>query len=204
MSRRALIIVDPQNDFCPGGRLAVEGGDNIFKAINDLAHLTDRHGGIVVATQDWHPAVHGSFAVVSNQPLFSTFDLNGLPQVAWPEHCVQGTRGAEFHESLDVRPIRAIFRKGMDSTVDSYSGFADNGQRNDTGLDAYLRSQGVTEVVVVGLATDYCVKFTAIGAFTRGFKVTVIPEATRAVGGAAAVVATVDELRNLGINIGSI
>lgn len=174
----ALIIVDLQNDFVPGGALAVPEGDRIVLLINRLQPRFD----LVVATQDWHPANHGSFAV--NHPgrrVFDTIDLNGLPQVLWPVHCVQHTPGAELVNNLNRDRIAKVFQKGTDPAVDSYSGFHDNGHRHTTGLGDYLRSRNVAEVHVVGLATDYCVKFTALDAVAEGFRTHLIPEACRGV-----------------------
>jgi len=176
--RSALIIVDMQNDFSPGGSLPAEGGDEIVELINSLQEEFD----LVVATQDWHPQNHGSFA--SNHPNREpgqTIDLNGLEQRLWPDHAVQGSKGAEFVPGLNQSRIARVFKKGTNPEVDSYSGFFDNGQRGDTGLDAYLKEQGVTEVYVVGLALDYCVKFTAMDAERIGFDTTVVVDASRPV-----------------------
>src|SRR5436190_2190361 len=175
---RALILVDIQNDFLPGGALAVTEGDAIVPVVNRL--LPDYP--LVVATQDWHPADHGSFA--ANHPgrqVFEQVDLNGLPQTLWPVHCVQNTGGACFAPGLNTRSIERIFPKGTDSRVDSYSGLFDNGHRHSTGLAEYLRSRNVTDVGICGLATDYCVKFTALDALREGFRVTLIEDACRGV-----------------------
>ncbi|MDX2282656.1 MAG: bifunctional nicotinamidase/pyrazinamidase [Bacteroidia bacterium] len=175
---RALILVDIQNDFVPGGALAVQEGDQILPVVNAL----QARFGLVVATQDWHPADHGSFA--ANQPGHAPgelIELNGLPQVLWPVHCVQGSFGAEFVAGLDRTRVARVFPKGMDAGIDSYSGFFDNGHRKDTGLGAYLRAQGVTEVYVTGLATDYCVKYTALDARQLGFDTYVVADACRGV-----------------------
>ena len=169
MNTHALILVDIQNDFLPGGTLAVPDGDAVIPIANRLMEDFE----IIVATQDWHPADHGSFA--TNHPghqLFETIDLHGLPQTLWPVHCVQGTPGAEFADSLDIGKITKVFRKGTDPRIDSYSGLHDNGHRKATGLGDWLREQGVRDVTVCGLATDYCVKFTALDALAEGFGVT--------------------------------
>jgi nicotinamidase/pyrazinamidase len=174
----ALIVVDLQNDFCPGGALAVPGGDEIIPLINRLLPGFDR----IVATQDWHPREHGSFA--ANHPGKKPGDvitLAGLPQILWPIHCVENTPGAEFHPRLDRNRIETIFRKGTDPQIDSYSGFFDNGRRNATGLGDFLRRQGVAEVYLCGLATDYCVKYTALDAVSLGLKTHLIREACRGV-----------------------
>jgi nicotinamidase/pyrazinamidase len=175
---QALIVVDVQNDFCPGGALAVRHGDQVVPVINDLQSRFE----LVVATQDWHPADHKSFASnhEGKQP-GHLIELDGLPQVLWPDHCVQNTPGAEFVEALSHSSIKRIFQKGTDPEVDSYSGFFDNGHRHSTGLGDYLREQGVTDVYVVGLATDYCVKFTALDAQDLGFKTFVVEDACRGV-----------------------
>lgn len=175
---RALILVDLQNDFCPGGALAVPRGDEVIAIANALMPRFD----LVVATQDWHPRDHGSFA--ANHPGRSPGDrieLSGLPQVLWPVHCVQGTRGAELHPQLDRSRIARVFQKGADPQVDSYSGFFDNGRCNSTGLGEWLREQGVAEVAVCGLALDYCVKATALDAVEAGFRTVLIEDACRGV-----------------------
>lgn len=175
---RALIIVDIQNDFLPGGALAVREGDQIIPIVNKLIPKFD----VVIATQDWHPANHGSFA--SNHPgkkPGQVVDLHGLQQVLWPDHCIQNSEGAKFSADLKTNKIHQVFRKGTDPKIDSYSGFYDNGKKKDTGLNDYLKSKEINEVFIVGLATDYCVKFTAIDAVESGFNTTVISDATRAV-----------------------
>lgn len=174
----ALILVDIQNDFLPGGALAVARGDEVIPVANVLA----ARAPLVVATQDWHPRGHGSFA--SSHPgrkVGEVIDLNGLPQVLWPDHCVQGSRGAEFAPSLDRSRIAAVFPKGEDPSVDSYSGFFDNGRRHATGLSAWLKGRGVDRVFVMGLATDYCVAATAIDAAGEGFKTVLVIDGCRGV-----------------------
>lgn len=174
----ALILVDIQNDFLPGGALAVPHGDEIVPIANTLA----ARAPLVVATQDWHPAGHGSFASnhAGKKP-GEVIELNGLPQVLWPDHCVQGTRGADFAPGLDKSRIAAVFPKGEDPSIDSYSGFFDNGRRRATGLATWLRLRGVDRVVIAGLATDYCVAATALDAVAEGFSVVVAPDAVRGV-----------------------
>ncbi len=175
---RALILVDLQNDFCPGGALAVAEGDQTLPLANQLLDKFD----VVVATQDWHPAHHKSFAANHRgKSPGEVIDLKGLPQVLWPRHCVQGTEGAAFHPALETAKVDRIFQKGTNPEMDSYSGFFDNGRRAATGLGAYLKDQGVDEVFVLGLATDYCVKFTALDAVDLGFKTTLVEDAVRAV-----------------------
>lgn len=173
---KALLLIDIQNDFLPGGALAVPEGAQIISVVNQL----QPHFDLVVATQDWHPAQHKSFASQhANHSLFQTIDLNGLEQVLWPDHCVQGTPGAEFSGALESNRIEAIFRKGTDSEIDSYSGFYDNGHRKSTGLADYLRGKQVRQVFVVGLAADYCVYFTIKDSLQNGFKTYLIEDATR-------------------------
>lgn len=175
---KALIIVDIQNDFLEGGSLAVKDGDSIIPIVNEIQNDYD----LVVATQDWHPENHKSFAAQHpDKNVFDVIDLNGLPQVLWPIHCVQGSFGAEFHKDLTTNKIEAIFRKGMDPEIDSYSGFYDNGKRKNTGLLGYLKDRKVDEVFVCGLAADYCVYFTAKDALEVGFNTTIIEFATRAI-----------------------
>jgi nicotinamidase/pyrazinamidase len=195
-----LILVDLQNDFLPGGALAVPGGDEVIPVANRLMDDFE----IIVATQDWHPPDHGSFAV--NHPgrqVFESIELHGLPQTLWPVHCVEDTGGALFAPGLDTRRITRVFRKGTRPEIDSYSGFHDNGRRHSTGLAEWLREQGVTKVTVCGLATDYCVKFTALDAVAEGFEVTLHLPACRGVDLQPGDVAgAVEEMRGKGVRIG--
>jgi nicotinamidase-related amidase/8-oxo-dGTP pyrophosphatase MutT (NUDIX family) len=174
----ALILVDLQNDFCPGGALPVPQGEQVVAIANRLARQFD----LVVATQDWHPANHGSFADghAGKKP-GDVVELTGLKQILWPVHCVQGTPGAELHPELDQSIIARVFRKGDDAAIDSYSGFFDNGRRRSTGLAEYLKGRGVTCVYICGLATDYCVKHTALDAVDLGFQTYLIEDACRGV-----------------------
>lgn len=175
---KALLLIDLQIDFCPGGALEVKEGDQVIPIANKLMEQFD----LVVATQDWHPANHGSFA--ANHPWRrpgQVIDLHGLQQVLWPIHCVQDSFGAQFHPKLNQAGITKVFVKGTDPEIDSYSGFFDNGQRKATGMGEYLKEQGVTEVFVLGLATDYCVKFTALDALGLGFDTHLIVDASRGV-----------------------
>jgi nicotinamidase/pyrazinamidase len=175
---KALVLVDIQNDFLPGGALAVPHGDEVIPLANKL----QTKFSTVIATQDWHPPDHKSFA--ANHPgnkVFDRIDVNGLPQTLWPVHCVQNTKGAELAAALDQSRIQKIFQKGTDPTIDSYSGLFDNGHRKSTGLGEWLKSRGVTDVFVCGLATDYCVKFTGLDAVQLGFKTYLIEDASRGV-----------------------
>ena len=175
---RALIIVDIQNDFVTGGALEVPDAEEVIPVINAINSKFD----LVVATQDWHPVNHKSFASNhSGTKPFDVISLNGLEQVLWPDHCVQGTRGAQFHPDLEMNRVEAIFRKGMDPEIDSYSGFYDNGHRKSTGLAGYLRERHVKTVYVCGLAGDYCVFFTARDALKSGFEAFLIEDASRAI-----------------------
>lgn len=175
---RALILVDIQNDFLPGGRLAVSRGDEVIAVANRMQKIFDR----VFASQDWHPSDHKSFAV--NHPgtkIGEVIPLEGLLQILWPAHCVQGTPGAELAPSLDKKKIERIFRKGTDPKIDSYSVFFDNAHRKDTGLSAFLKNEGIQEIYLMGLATDYCVKFSALDAVREGFVTYVIEDGCRGV-----------------------
>jgi nicotinamidase/pyrazinamidase len=173
---RALVLVDLQYDFLPGGALAVARGDETIAVAQKLIPKFET----VVATQDWHPANHGSFAVnhPGTQP-YQVIELDGLSQVLWPAHCVQGSHGAELHE--DLEHITKVFAKGTDPAIDSYSGFFDNGKRKATGMGEWLHEHGVTELFVLGLATDYCVKATAIDGRGLGFGVTLVEDGCRGV-----------------------
>ena len=174
----ALIIVDVQNDFLPGGALAVNEGHTIIPVINKLQKKFD----LVVATQDWHPPNHKSFASQhTGKNIFEEITLNGLPQVLWPDHCVVESEGAGFSVELESKNIEAIFRKGMERDIDSYSGFFDNGKKKATGLAAFLKGRGVSSIFVAGLAADYCVYFTALDALELGFQSTIITDATKAI-----------------------
>ncbi len=174
----ALIVIDVQNDFCPQGALAVAGGDQIIGRINALTG----DFATVVLTQDWHPATHASFA--ANHPGAAPFSVTTMPygpQVLWPTHCVQGSTGAEFHPALHTSPAQLIVRKGFRPGIDSYSAFFENDRTTSTGLEGYLRSRGVAAVTLVGLATDYCVAYSAQDAARLGFRATVLMGACRAI-----------------------
>jgi nicotinamidase/pyrazinamidase len=177
-AEEALIVIDVQNDFCPGGALAVAGGDQIVAGINALMPGFPT----VVLTQDWHPANHLSFA--DNHPGAAPFSLIDMPygkQVLWPSHCVQGTNGAAFHPALTTDPAQIVIRKGFRPGIDSYSAFFENDRSTPTGLEGYLRSRGVTGITLVGLATDFCVAYSALDAARLGFQVTVRSDLCRAI-----------------------
>jgi nicotinamidase/pyrazinamidase len=175
---RVLLITDIQNDFVAGGSLEVPFGEQIIPLVNELSE----HFDLVVATQDWHPPTHKSFASNhAGKKIFDKIVLGGLEQVLWPDHCVQGSAGAAIHHDLKTDRVEAIFRKGMDPEIDSYSAFYDNGHRKNTGLAGYLRDRGVTTVYVCGLAGDYCVFYSAKDALNAGFKTIMIEDATRAI-----------------------
>ena len=175
---KTLILVDIQNDFLPGGALPVPRGDEVI----DVANRLIPQYPLVIATQDWHPADHGSFASQhTGKTPGDMITLAGLPQILWPDHCVQNTGGALFATGLNTRGFHRVFPKGQDPAIDSYSGFFDNGHRRSTGLADFLRGRGVTEVHILGLATDYCVKFTALDAVKEGFVVTLIESGCRGV-----------------------
>jgi nicotinamidase/pyrazinamidase len=174
----ALVVVDVQNDFCPGGALAVERGDEVVPLINHLIESYEH----VVLTQDWHPADHLSFASQhENRRPFDTIDLAYGPQTLWPDHCVQGSRGADFHPDLHWTKAELILRKGFRRPIDSYSAFFENDHTTPTGLGGYLRERGISHVILTGLATDFCVGFTALDARKLGFTVSVVEAACRAI-----------------------
>lgn len=199
--RHALILVDLQHDFLPGGALAVSDGDAVLSPA--AREVASGAYDFVVATQDWHPAGHESFASVhEGESVGALVTLHGLPQVLWPDHCVQGSHGAELHPSVSMDKVHAVFRKGTNHTVDSYSGFFDNGRRHDTGLSTWLAERAVSRVTVLGLATDYCVKWTALDAKAEGFDVRVLTEACRGVElQPGDVLAALRELRDAGVEV---
>lgn len=194
----ALLVIDAQNDFCPGGALAVKGGDEIMGTIDHLSLDFRIDGALIVMTQDWHPNAHMSFAVNNDAEEFSEKD----GQVMWPRHCVQGTHGAEFHPDVEGTVCRAhaIIRKGYNQAVDSYSGFVENDQTTKTGLEAFLKEKGITRVFLVGLAFDFCVGWTALDAVKAGFEATVIRDLTRSIA-ADSEAAMVEQLKSNGVEM---
>lgn len=194
----ALIVIDVQNDFCPGGALAVADGDAIIPRINAL--MDDY--AVKVLTQDWHPTDHASFA--ANHPDAAPFSLTEMPygpQVLWPTHCVQGTAGAAFHGNLRTDPADLIVRKGFRAAIDSYSAFFENDRRTPTGLEGYLGTRGVTALTLVGLATDFCVAYSAIDAARLGFTVTVLEGACRAIDLDGSLARARDDMRAAGVRL---
>ena len=176
---KALIIIDVQNDFMPTGSLPVKEGDQIIPFIN--AEMQKGYD-LVVATQDWLPGTHKSFASQhKGKKPFDVVQLNGIEQILWPDHCVQGTFGAQLHKDLDIRPISAIFRKGMNPEIDSYSAFFDNNKLNNTGLHGFLQEKGITELVFCGLAGDFCVAYSANDAKALGYKVSLFDKGIRSI-----------------------
>jgi nicotinamidase/pyrazinamidase len=174
----ALILVDIQNDFLPGGALAVPRGDEIIAVANRL----EERFGLIVATQDWHPAGHASFA--SSHPGKNIYDavvIDGVEQILWPDHCVQGSKGAELARAFNTNRVEAIFRKGTDPAIDSYSAFHDNARRKSTGLEGYLKWKKVDRVFLAGLAADFCVSYSIMDALAMGFGAVLVKDATRAI-----------------------
>ncbi|MGW8314180.1 MAG: bifunctional nicotinamidase/pyrazinamidase [Bacteroidales bacterium] len=195
---KALIMIDIQKDFLPGGSLEVKEGDKIIPVVNRL----QQHFDMVVATQDWHPRNHKSFA--SSHPGKEPgdhVDLEGTDQVLWPDHCVQGTSGAEWPRELHTDKIIKVIRKGTDAFVDSYSGFYDNQHLRATGLHDLLRKHGISFLALTGLAADVCVKYTALDALMLGYEVFLVKDATRAVGGEKALRDTIRELSEKGARV---
>lgn len=194
----ALVVIDVQNDFCPGGALAVAGGDAIIPRINAMM----AGFSTIVLTQDWHPAGHASFAASHpGAAPFSLIEMPYGPQVLWPTHCVQGSPGAEFHAALQVDAAQLVIRKGFRPGIDSYSAFFENDRQTPTGLDGYLRSRGVGRIMLVGLALDYCVAYSALDAARLGFGVTVAEGATAAIDLGGSRAAMLGQMREAGVTI---
>ena len=197
-SSTALIMIDIQNDFCPGGALAVSGGDEIVSPVNTLQDDFQ----VRVLTQDWHPSDHSSFADNHDDAApYSLIDMPYGPQVLWPSHCVIGSDGAAFHRALATDSSDLIIRKGFRSAIDSYSAFFENDHATVTGLDGYLRERGVTDLVMVGLATDFCVRFSAVDAAKLGYKVTVVQSACRAIDLDGSLDAALADMRDHGVTL---
>ena len=174
----ALLIVDIQNDFCPGGALAVPDGDTIIPTVNKLIEQFD----VIIQTQDWHPAGHSSFASsYDDKEPFDTIELDYGTQALWPDHCVQGTKGAEFHPDLNTLKTQVIIRKGFRKAIDSYSTFFENDQKTSTGLTGYLKQRGITDLYTVGLATDFCVKWSILDGIDEGFTMYIVEDAVKGI-----------------------
>ena len=196
--KSALIVIDAQNDFCPGGALAVADGDAILEPVNALIAAADT----VILTQDWHPAHHKSFASQhADRSPFELVDMAYGPQVLWPDHCVQGTDGAAFHKALNTDKVSLILRKGMNPDVDSYSAFFENDQTTSTGLAGWLAARGIETVQMAGLATDYCVAWSALDAVKLGFETSVVMSACRAIDLDGSLQAQSEKMRDAGIQL---
>lgn len=198
MAETALIVIDVQNDFCPGGALAVADGDAILPEVNSLIARFDH----VILTQDWHPAGHSSFASShAGRAPFETIDVSYGPQTLWPDHCVQGTQGAEFHPGLHWTKAELVIRKGFRTAIDSYSAFYENDHRTPTGLAGYLRDRGIRHVTLCGLATDFCVAFSAIDAAMQGFSTEVRLSACRGIDLGGSLAAMTAAMRDAGVTL---
>jgi nicotinamidase/pyrazinamidase len=193
---RALVIVDIQNDFCPGGALAVPDGDEIIAPVNKLLPQFD----CVVQTQDWHPENHSSFASNhNNKSPYETIEMEYGEQVLWPDHCIQGTKGADFHPELNTTPSQVIIRKGFRKHIDSYSAFFENDHETVTGLHGFLQERGVDELFIVGLATDFCVKWTALDARKLGYNVALVEDAVKGIDIEGSVEKAIEEMKESGV-----
>jgi nicotinamidase/pyrazinamidase len=195
---KALLIIDVQNDFCPGGALAVPEGDTIVPVINSIIPIFDH----VFLTQDWHPGGHSSFASSHNDKKpYENIQMPYGDQVLWPDHCVQGTKGAEFHPELNTTPAEVIIRKGYRNEIDSYSAFFENDQKTVTGLSGYLKSRRISELYVAGLATDFCVKWSVLDGIKEGFKITLIKDAVKGINIDGSVEAAWNEMLKAGVSV---
>jgi nicotinamidase/pyrazinamidase len=193
----AFIVIDIQNDFCPEGALGVAGGDTIIAGINQEIERFDH----VILTQDWHPADHSSFA--SQYQDRSPYEMITMPygkQTLWPDHCVQGTHGAEFHKDLQWTKAELVIRKGYRKTIDSYSAFFENDHMTPTGLGGYLKERGIKNITLAGLATDFCVAYSALDAAAQGFNITVLPDLSRAIDIDGSLQTMMKQMRNAGVN----
>ncbi|MDE9431881.1 bifunctional nicotinamidase/pyrazinamidase [Xenorhabdus bovienii] len=179
--KTALLLIDLQNDFCSGGTLAVKESEEVIAIANKAISLCQKNNITIIASQDWHPANHMSFAVNASQPVGESGLLNGIPQIWWPVHCVQGQFGADFHPALNQSAIQEIFRKGENPQIDSYSAFFDNDHKSATRLHGWLADQNIQRLIVLGIATDYCVKFTVLDALEQGYETYVITDGCRGV-----------------------
>ncbi|MFV0514423.1 MAG: bifunctional nicotinamidase/pyrazinamidase [Jhaorihella sp.] len=195
---QALIVIDVQHDFCPGGALAVPDGDAVVAPINAMMGDFD----VVILTQDWHPRGHSSFASAhAGKAPYDMLEMPYGPQVLWPDHCVQGTQGAAFHARLDTDPADLVIRKGFNQSIDSYSAFFENDRTTPTGLEGYLRTRGIARLTLAGLATDFCVHFSAVDAARLGFDVTVRMDACRAIDLDGSLAAAVAAMQDAGVRL---
>lgn len=195
---RALLIVDLQNDFCPGGSLAVPDGDSIIPTVNKLVNVFDA----VIQTQDWHPAGHSSFASSHEvKEPYDTVEMDYGIQVLWPDHCVQGSMGAEFHPELNTLKTQVVIRKGFRKAIDSYSTFYENDQETTTGLTGYLNQRGITDLYTVGLATDFCVKWSILDGIDEGFNMHIVKDAVKGIDLDGSLDAAWNEMKDKGVNI---
>lgn len=195
---KALLIVDIQNDFCPGGALEVPDGDKIIPTVNKLID----HFDVVVQTQDWHPAGHSSFASSHDgKEPFDTVEMDYGTQVLWPEHCIQGSEGAEFHKDLNTLKSQVIIRKGFRKAIDSYSTFFENDQKTATGLTGYLKQRGVTDLYTVGLATDFCVKWSILDGIGEGFNMHIVEDAVKGIDLNGSLDEAWDEMKKKGVKV---
>lgn len=198
MATDALIVIDLQNDFCPGGALAVSGGDEIIPLVNDLIRNTEH----VLLTQDWHPAGHSSFASShQGKQSFESIDMPYGTQTLWPDHCIQGSRGSDFHSGLAWAKAELVVRKGFRLGIDSYSAFFENDHLTPTGLAGYLRERGIGEITLVGLATDFCVAYSAIDAVKQGFATTVRLDGCRAIDLGGSLETMIGKMRDAGVTL---
>ncbi|MDZ7719109.1 MAG: bifunctional nicotinamidase/pyrazinamidase [Balneolaceae bacterium] len=195
---KALLIVDLQNDFCPGGSLAVPDGDTIVPTVNKLVNVFD----VVIQTQDWHPAGHSSFASThEGKEPYDTVEMDYGTQVLWPDHCVQGSMGSEFHPELNTLKTQVVIRKGFRKAIDSYSTFFENDQETTTGLTGYLKQRGITDLYTVGLATDFCVKWSILDGIDEGFNMHIVKDAVKGIDLDGSLDAAWDEMKEKGVNI---
>lgn len=195
---KALLIVDVQNDFCPGGALAVPGGDKIVPVINKLINEFDA----IVQTQDWHPEGHSSFASShKGKDPYDTIEMDYGTQVLWPDHCVQASEGADFHPDLNIKKTQVIIRKGFRKDIDSYSTFFENDQKTTTGLTGYLKQRGITDLYTVGLATDFCVKWSILDGIDEGFKMHIVKDAVMGIDLDGSVEQAWKEMKEKGVKI---
>ncbi len=195
---KALLIVDIQNDFCPGGALAVPDGDTIIPVVNKLID----HFDVIIQTQDWHPENHSSFASSHDgKDPFDTVEMDYGTQVLWPDHCVQGSEGAEFHKDLNTLKSQVVIRKGFRKDIDSYSTFFENDQKTATGLKGYLKQRGITDLYTVGLATDFCVKWSILDGIDEGFNMHIVENAVKGIDLNGSLEEAWDEMKKKGVKL---